>query len=111
MHHDDETLRAVASRYKRRREAFGRSLIVDVDAAVPDPGLALDAIGLGGEGRGVGAVDPVHDQVVEIVHQVEPPVDQRAAPAKWNHLLGGTLIDRAHQANRPEPWIHGSERV
>ena len=106
MHHHNETLRFVASRRKRRREPVRGGLVVDVDATVRNAGLALDPIGLGGERPNVGAVDAVHDQVVEIMHQLEAPVDQRTAPAKGNDLLGGTLVDRTHEGNRPTPWIH-----
>ena len=106
MHHHDETLRLVAGRRKRRHEAVRGGLVVDVDATVRNAGLALDPIGFGGERPDVGAIDAVHDQVVEIMHQLEAPVDQGAAPAKGNDLLGGTLVDRTHEGDRPSPWIH-----
>jgi len=78
-------------------------------AAMRDPGVALDADRPRPPGSPHLPVQLVGDQEVDIVHDVEAPIDERTAPAK------GTTCSRhrsstARMRQSPDAWIHGYER-
>ena len=55
------------------------------------------------EGLRAGAVNMISDQIVGVVYEAEPAVDEGASPGKRLDLFRAALVEAAHERDRSMP--------